>query len=77
MPSEGGRGVANCVLVLSMGDCFDDCMDGFEDKCESICDIYEVCEVCGGFLYDAIGRNLKRDHIECRRILAMERGCGC
>lgn len=54
---------------------WEDMMDGFEAKCENIKDILEVCEVCGGFLYDAMGRSLKREHLECRRILAMERGC--
>jgi hypothetical protein len=54
---------------------YDDCMSGFGDKLDDIVDICEQCEVCGGFLYDEFGRRLKREHMECRRILAMERGC--
>ena len=55
---------------------FDDCLNGFDDMVDNICDIHETCEVCGGFLYDEFGRSLKRAHMECRRILAEERrGC--
>lgn len=53
----------------------EECLDGFESKLNGIVDIYEQCEVCGGFLYDEFGRSLKRNHIECRRLLAEERRC--
>lgn len=56
-----------------MGD-YEDCMDGLQEKLDNICDVVETCEVCGGFLYDGMGRSLRREHLECRRILAMERG---
>ena len=54
---------------------WDEMLDGFEEKCDNICDICERCEVCGGLMHDEFGRLLKREHMECRRILAMERGC--
>lgn len=55
---------------------FEDCLNGFEEKCEAIPDVIEVCEVCGGHLFDVMGRSLKREHMECRRILALENN-GC
>jgi hypothetical protein len=55
---------------------FEDCLDGFEEKCEDICDVLETCEVCGGLMYDQFGRSMRRYHIECRRILALEQN-GC
>jgi len=54
---------------------WEEMLDGFEEKCEDIKDILEVCEVCGCYLYDEFGRRLRREHLECRRILAAERGC--
>ena len=53
---------------------FNEMMAGFQDRCDGICDIFETCEVCGGYLYDEFGRSLKRQHMQCRYILAMERG---
>jgi len=55
---------------------FGECLDGFEEKCEDICDLNERCEVCGGFMNDAMGMSLKKNHLDCRRILAIEKN-GC
>ena len=59
---------------MVIGMTYDECMDGFGAKLDDICDICETCDVCGGSLYDVFGRPLRREHLECRRILAMERG---
>lgn len=54
---------------------FEENLDAFQDNLDNIVDIQETCEVCGCFLYDEFGRPNRRAHMECRRILAMEKGC--
>lgn len=63
------------IWWLGGGMGFQECVDGFGEALDGICDVVENCDVCGGPLYDGMGRSLKRHHIECRMVENSERGC--